>query len=308
MNPSAQVLETDTILINNSKNLDETTHLAKESIEISELEFQTVLLQHKRIKSNQNGLLFIFNLKDDITCRTASNNQDFCLGSFQSMMLTQGQEISLVFPRERNYHFCIITVDRLETLGNFKADSLQTNFKSKNVHDCWYTGIPNIKLSNFIYDLMNLDRTFSDNLHLLLGYTNIVIGSKLEEYNQFIKGPQKLVDLRTDEINRIHDCIHYIQENYAQPLDVDMLCLKSSLSANKLQMGFKELYGHTVTSFIKNYRLEKAEEFIRTTEMNVSQIVYSVGLTSRSYFSKIFREKYQLSPNEYLRKMKFVVA
>lgn len=308
MNSSAQVLHTNRLSIVNSNHCGRTTPLAKEPIEVSELEFQSVLPQRKQLTSPKNGVLFIFNLKDNIICRTPSKDQDFQLGSFQSIMVTQNQQINLTFSKESNFHFCILSVDKLENLGNFKTDFLQTNFPSKNDQDCWYTGIPNIKLSNFIYELINLNQTLSDNQHLLLGYTNIVIGLKLAEYNQFIDGPQKLVDLRTDEINRIHECIQYVKENYAQPLDVEMLCLKSSLSPHKLQTGFRELYGNTVTSFIKNFRLEKAEELMRTTELNVSQIVYSIGLTSRSYFSKIFREKYELSPNDYLKKIKFLMV
>ena len=32
-----------------------------------------------------------------------------------------------------------------------------------------------------------------------------------------------------------------------------------------------------------------AEELIKTTDLNISEIVYTVGLTSRSYFCKIFK-------------------
>jgi AraC-like DNA-binding protein len=49
-------------------------------------------------------------------------------------------------------------------------------------------------------------------------------------------------------------------------------------------------------------RVEKGEELIKTSDMNISQIVYSVGFSSRSYFSKIFRQKYNCSPKEYKEK------
>ncbi|WP_245585041.1 helix-turn-helix domain-containing protein [Psychroserpens burtonensis] len=38
---------------------------------------------------------------------------------------------------------------------------------------------------------------------------------------------------------------------------------------------------------------------MRSADLNVSQVVYSIGFTSRSYFSKIFKEKYGITPNEY---------
>ncbi|MDX1318460.1 MAG: AraC family transcriptional regulator, partial [Xanthomarina gelatinilytica] len=38
---------------------------------------------------------------------------------------------------------------------------------------------------------------------------------------------------------------------------------------------------------------------IKNTDMNISEVVYTIGLTSRSYFSKIFKEKYNCSPKDY---------
>lgn len=277
-------------------------------INVNELAFQTELSEHKRLKSPKNGLLFIFNLKDDINCLSPSTGQEFQLGSFQSIMVSSSEHryIDLVFAGKGNYHLCLLTVSKLESLGNFNADFIQTHFKSQNHY--WHTGIPNVKLSNFVHDLMTLNGPFSCNQQMLVGYSNIVIGSKLAEFEHYMNGPKKQVDLRNDEIDRIHECIQFVKDNYAQQLDVDMLCLKSALSPQKLQTGFKELYGDTVTSFIKNFRLQIAEELMRTTELNVSQIVYSIGLTSRSYFSKIFREKYETSPNDYMKKFKHQVA
>lgn len=285
-----------------------TNQCPKETINVSEVEFRTNLSQHKLLKSPKNGLLIIFNLKGAIKCRSLSTEKELHLGSFQSIMVTQNQLIDLVLPKDSNCHLCLITISKLENLGNFKADFLHTNFQYESNEHFWYTAIPNVKMSNFVSDLLTLKTTFSDNEHLLLGYTNIIIGLKLEEYNHHINDPKKLVDLRNDEIDRIHQSIQFIKENFAQPLDVDMLCSKSSLSPQKLQTGFRELYGDTVTSFIKNFRLQKAEELMRTTELNVSQIVYSIGLTSRSYFSKIFKEKYESSPNDYIKKFKCQVA
>jgi len=42
---------------------------------------------------------------------------------------------------------------------------------------------------------------------------------------------------------------------------------------------------------------------MNTSDLNISQIVYSIGFTSRSYFTKIFKEKYVLAPNEYKRQI-----
>ena len=76
------------------------------------------------------------------------------------------------------------------------------------------------------------------------------------------------------------------------------------LSAAKLQEGFKALHDRTVADYIRNVRLEEAEHLLKTTDFNISEVVYSVGFLSRSYFSKIFKTKYRCSPKEYKTEMR----
>ena len=45
--------------------------------------------------------------------------------------------------------------------------------------------------------------------------------------------------------------------------------------------------------------LEKAEELLRTSTLQINEICYKVGFTTPSYFIKCFRKKYGMSPNEY---------
>ena len=42
---------------------------------------------------------------------------------------------------------------------------------------------------------------------------------------------------------------------------------------------------------------------LKNTDLNISQIVYSIGFSSRSYFSKIFKEKYGITPNKFKKKL-----
>ena len=74
-----------------------------------------------------------------------------------------------------------------------------------------------------------------------------------------------------------------------------------------MQDGFKFLYNRTVTEYIRHIRLESARDLLKTTDLNISQIVYTIGFSSRSYFSKIFREKYGITPNEFKKKLLVVV-
>jgi AraC-like DNA-binding protein len=76
---------------------------------------------------------------------------------------------------------------------------------------------------------------------------------------------------------------------------------ESGLNQKRIQKGFKRFFGLSVNKYIKNIRLSRAKELIETTDMSISEIVYAIGLNSRSYFSRIFVEKYGILPNNYRR-------
>lgn len=100
----------------------------------------------------------------------------------------------------------------------------------------------------------------------------------------------------------IDELLKISQEIYQFPgknYSVDGVSKSTGLNIPRLQAGFKEMHDLTVALYIREARLQKAEKLIRMSNYNISQIVYNIGLTSRSYFSKIFKEKYGYSPSEY---------
>ncbi|WP_431137979.1 helix-turn-helix domain-containing protein, partial [Psychroserpens mesophilus] len=63
-------------------------------------------------------------------------------------------------------------------------------------------------------------------------------------------------------------------------------------------------YTRTVADYVRHVRLETARNLLRKTDMNISEVVYSVGFNSRSYFSNIFKKQYGLSPSDFISKLR----
>ncbi len=85
---------------------------------------------------------------------------------------------------------------------------------------------------------------------------------------------------------------------------VESLAKEAGTNVNKLQEGFKYVYDLTVNKYMQHIKLEAAKEMLHLSEKNISEIVTAIGLNNRSYFSKIFREKYGVSPKYFLRTSK----
>lgn len=55
----------------------------------------------------------------------------------------------------------------------------------------------------------------------------------------------------------------------------------------------------TVTEFLNHHRLNYAVHLLTTTDDTITMISDLSGFNNRSYFNRLFRERYKLTPSEY---------
>src|SRR5690606_12327471 len=107
--------------------------------------------------------------------------------------------------------------------------------------------------------------------------------------------------LRQRDIENVKKAIEIVKANLDTNLSIDYLANEVGTNVNKLQEGFKYMYDLTVNKYMQHLKLEVAKEMLESSDNNISQIVNLIGLNNRSYFSKIFKEKYNVSPKYFLK-------
>ena len=80
---------------------------------------------------------------------------------------------------------------------------------------------------------------------------------------------------------------------------LEQIMLELGMSRTNLFRKVKALTGLTAHELLRNYRLKKAAQLLRSG-VSVSESAYQVGFDSPAYFSKCFRDLYQLSPSEFM--------
>jgi signal transduction histidine kinase/ligand-binding sensor domain-containing protein/DNA-binding response OmpR family regulator len=84
-------------------------------------------------------------------------------------------------------------------------------------------------------------------------------------------------------------------------LSVEMLSQEVGISRVHIHRKMKELTHQTTRDFIKNIRLQQAATLMtENAALTVSEVAYKVGFSNLSHFSTSFKEKYGVSPKEYL--------
>ncbi len=101
---------------------------------------------------------------------------------------------------------------------------------------------------------------------------------------------------------RLRILVDYITLHPEKILTRQQMCDMCGVSESTLRRLFKEETGKTIAEFIRETKLVYAAHLLVTTADQVSDIAYSLGFESPSYFTKSFRENYGVSPQEY-RKM-----
>ncbi|MDE6916040.1 MAG: helix-turn-helix domain-containing protein [Lachnospiraceae bacterium] len=92
---------------------------------------------------------------------------------------------------------------------------------------------------------------------------------------------------------------NYIHQNYSRDLSVEMLASLVYLTPDYLSRLFKKSTGKSLSQYIRQVRMERASELLRTTSRKVIDIGTSVGYANYSYFCQSFREYFGRSPEKY---------
>jgi DNA-binding response OmpR family regulator/two-component sensor histidine kinase len=75
-----------------------------------------------------------------------------------------------------------------------------------------------------------------------------------------------------------------------------------AMSRMQLHRKLKALTGFSASEFVRDIRLQRAADLLTQEGINVTEVAYSCGFNSNSYFTQCFKEKYGTSPSKYLQK------
>ncbi len=98
--------------------------------------------------------------------------------------------------------------------------------------------------------------------------------------------------------------LSYIYQNYQQKFTIDDMCQAIGISRSECFRCFKKFTHQKPMTYVNEYRLFQAEKALRETNAAIERIAETCGFASTSYFSKQFKERYQLTPLQYRKNSK----
>ena len=261
------------------------------------------------MKPKADMVYFLYCLRGNCSLILEELDEAIGIEELQSVILysKKNSKNALLTAGNERFVFSFIGINRLRYQTIFQGDFQGLDGRLNQLMDMvyeeenhYYLGNYNLKVGEYVKALDNHNYNHEVSSYLYFeGYCNLILSNQIEQFYKSLNSNNNTTSLTGEELQRVQEVSDFIKNYPEIQHSIKSLCKKSGLSPNKLQEGFKFMHQRTVSDFVRNVRLEKAENLIKTTDLNISEVVYTIGLTSRSYFCKIFKNKYDCSPKEY---------
>lgn len=250
-------------------------------------------------------LKFIFCNEGKIYHSFADENDKMNISLYQNIIVAGEKENghNLYFEAGKRVGLTTLEIDRPKfkkfhayTDDSLTAQLLRVLNDTASNREFYYQGNYSLNTADLIQGLRTAKYQGFLRFLFLQGASNILLAHQIEQFidDEQSKGFPQL--LRQRDLENVKTAIEIIRADMQTSFSVNDLATQTGTNSNKLQEGFKHLYDTTVNRYIHELRMDVATSLLEHSDLNISEIVSSIGLNSRSYFSKVFKEAYGVSP------------
>ena len=117
---------------------------------------------------------------------------------------------------------------------------------------------------------------------------------------EVLSTPKEIEAVSYDE-KFLANVIHLIEEHISDSeLNVNALCEWTDINNKQMYRKIKQLTGITPVEYIKSIRMKKAAMLLKQQKFTVAEVMYMVGFSNHSYFSKCFQAEFGVTPKQYV--------
>jgi len=194
-----------------------------------------------------------------------------------------------------------------DSLGRFQVGTVNTSSKSLSsitqyiVTDCellqtFFVCQADDQVKEILHQIQN--EYFYQKLYsteLISGYFTIALVRIIRSFSSgsITKANRSLT---------IDKLIDYIKSNYNRPIKLDDIATYMGYNSDYINRLMRQHTGQTIYQYLLNYRIDKAAQLIRSSELPFSEIAEQTGFLNTSHFSHSFKKRTRKTPSEF-RKM-----
>ena len=171
---------------------------------------------------------------------------------------------------------------------------------------------PNYRQKHQFESKLHLTRTDLAKVESMLSSMTDEISNKVPGFESALYS--KLIDLivylsrqyskmetgtRGKSLQRVTEVIGKLEQNYQRQWKLSELAKVAKMSEGNLMRIFKEATGQSPIDFLLHLRIQRALEFLSSTDHQVTEIAYDVGFNDSNYFTRHFKKITGQTPRQY---------
>lgn len=228
----------------------------------------------------------ILNGKKEVTLNT---NEKFIYDVENYLLLAPHTKVHMDIPEETKALVFEMNDDLIQDVLS-KVD-LSDQLKEKITINDFFLGENKFHISEDIQNIFNASKNKDANHEFLID----LYAQKL--VYDLIQNKAAYHILHSGNIYPIQEVIQYIEENIHSKINLEELAQDLNMSLSNLSHIFKKNTGINPTDFIKNKKLDMALKYLPNE--SVTDVAYNLGYDNISYFIKLFKRKYKMTPKQY---------
>ena len=201
----------------------------------------------------------------------------------------------------------------------FKSIAFHSSIISESMNSVFYIKylLPILSNSNFREYIITKDSNFYQSMLDILSKVWNLVCSQSSDFeikvrnelstlfcilNQFQKNIKETFSPKMPNYlpeKRVQVLLDYIHTHYKDKITIEELAKTASISKTEVLRCFKAIMGLSPISYLNSYRLQSAAHMLINTEKNIQEIAEDCGFDDNSYFSKLFKKKYHVTPHDY---------
>lgn len=133
-----------------------------------------------------------------------------------------------------------------------------------------------------------------DTIHTLSGVSSLHTRMVLD-----FAGKMRLLQKHASTSKPVADCIDYVYTHLTERITIEDLAEHIGLSSSHLSRLFKQEIGISISDYIREKKLERAQNLLRYTDNSFAEIANILSFSSQSHFIQAFKSHTGMTPKKY---------
>ncbi len=134
---------------------------------------------------------------------------------------------------------------------------------------------------------------YKENEYACIGYMYILF----DKMNRWTRHVEKKAGTNLRTMNYMREAIQYINTKYCESIMVQQIADHCGVDRAYLSKIFKYATGKTLQEYLIQFRIKRAKQLLKDTDLSVKYVSYSVGYNDPFTFSKVFKKQEGVSPS-----------